>query len=115
MFAVHCRMSSAIGRLLQLANQLGESRREYDEVTSVERLVRVRNAGRDKDGPARAHVDLMILEAEMKHTVEDVPRFVVRVMDVQLRTGVPCAFGVTFWSLTIRQACDAARAATEGR
>src|SRR5262245_16805282 len=82
-------MLSLVSRALQLLDQRNEPRREHDEVSSADGLVGVRNASGDENSLARADVDHAVLKAKAQHAFENVPRLVVRVVDVQLRRATP--------------------------
>src|SRR5262245_39028031 len=83
------RMLGLVPRALQLLDQRHKTRSEHHEIASPDGFVGVRDASRNENSFAGTDVDLTIRKAKAQHSLEDVPRLVVRVVDVQLRRATP--------------------------
>jgi hypothetical protein len=82
-------MGIRISDFLELIDERHKARWQEYKVSRIMRLIRVGNAGRNKDGFTGANVDTPIHESKAEHAVEHVPCFVVSVVNVELRRSAP--------------------------
>src|SRR5262245_17410622 len=85
MRAIDLGMRIRTADLLKLVDESHEPRRQEDEVSGIQRLVRVWYTGRNEHGFSWTDVHDTIAETKTKHTFEHVPRLVISVVNVEVR------------------------------